>query len=56
MSIDKKRIVFLRLNSKDPVHVEIISTEEEINKLIQILQKNYLFQSFNIIPVIKDNI
>jgi hypothetical protein len=50
----KKRIVFLILNSKEPIHMEIISTEEEINKVIQLLESSYLFQYFNVIPAKED--
>jgi hypothetical protein len=47
----KKRIVYLILGQKEPVHLEIISTEEEVNKIIKLLEANYYFQYFNIIPL-----
>jgi hypothetical protein len=47
----KKRIVYLILGKKEPVHLEIISTEEEINKLVKLLEANYYFQYFNVVPL-----
>jgi hypothetical protein len=55
MSINKKRLVFLTLESKEPVHMEILSSEEEINKIINLLEKNYLFQYFSVVPVHKES-
>ena len=50
----KRRIVFLTLDSKEPIHMEIISSEEEINKIIQLLESSYLFKYFNVIPAKED--
>jgi hypothetical protein len=47
----KKRIVYMILGKKEPVHLEVISTEEEINKLVKLLETSYYFQYFNIIPL-----
>ncbi len=53
--MNKKRIVFLTLGSKEPVHVEIISSEEEINKIVTLLEKTYHFQYFSVVPIAKEN-
>ena len=52
--MSKRRIVFLRLNSKEPIHIEIISSSEEINNIIHLLESSYHFEYFSVIPV-EDN-
>lgn len=52
--MSKKRIVFLTLESKEPVHIEVISSEDEINKLIKLLEKTYYFQYFSVVPAKED--
>ena len=47
----KKRIVYLILDAKEPVHLEVISTEDEINKLINLLQSTYKFSHFSVVPL-----
>ena len=46
----KKRIVYMILGAKEPVHLEVISCEEEINKLIKLLEKTYHFQYISVTP------
>ncbi len=53
--MSKKRIVFLTLNSKEPVHMEIISSEQEINKIVNLLEKTYHFQYFSVVPLQKED-
>ena len=50
----KKRIVYMILNEEDTVHLEVISSENQINKLISLLEHNYKFKYFSITPK-KDN-
>ena len=52
--MNKKRIVFLTLEAKDPVHLEVISSEDEINKLVRLLEKTYYFQYFSVVPTKED--
>ena len=52
--MSKKRIVFLTLHSKEPVHLEIISSEEEINKIVTLLENTYHFQYFSVVPIKED--
>jgi hypothetical protein len=52
--MSKKRIVYLILEAKEPVHMEIISSEDEINKLIKLLESTYHFQYLSVIPLVKD--
>lgn len=42
------------LESNTSVHLEAISSDEEINKLITLLEKTYNFAYFSSIPI-KDN-
>lgn len=51
MPIKKRRLVYLILGKTEPVHLEIISTEEEINKLVSLLETTYHFQYFSVIPL-----
>jgi hypothetical protein len=39
------------LEGKDPVHMEIISTEEEINRIVKLLECTYLFKYFSVVPL-----
>lgn len=47
----KKRIVYLILDAKEPVHLEAISSEEELNRLIKLLEGNYKFTYFSAVPL-----
>ena len=47
----RRRIVYLILDAKEPVHLEIISSEDEVNNLIKLLQSTYKFSYFNVIPL-----
>jgi hypothetical protein len=47
----KRRIVYLILGSKEPVHLEVIACEEEVNKLISLLETTYHFEYFSILPL-----
>jgi hypothetical protein len=39
------------LDAKEPVHIEAISSEEELNKLIKLLESTYKFTYFKVIPL-----
>lgn len=50
----KKRIVYMILGEEEPVHLEIISSENEINKIIKLLECNYKFKYFSVTPEKKE--
>jgi len=51
LSIEKYRVVFFIIETEPPIHMEVLSTEKQINEILSVLGNYYKSVKIDVIKV-----